>query len=324
MARGRFSVFGMGIELRCPAGTFEALAALWRGLLAIEPGGAELSRIHCVIDLEAGRSAPELPAAGATFETSYLSVRKDGGSVVFGCGPSWLRAEGGEAVTGSLEDTFWSRPPAAQRDFFVACFVTVGRQHGFWGLHANGVSRGPGGTLVVGPSGSGKTTLSLAMLGVGWRTLGDDSIVLQREGDAVMAVAVRRLFAFTPTTIQRFPEVERGVVAGLGPDEKILTDLAPIYPDSFQRSCRPSVLLFPRIVDEQLSQSSALSRGQAMGALMQQSGSPIFLDAALVRPQMEVLASLVRQTRAFEVRLGRDLLERPGDVVRRLEDLRGE
>lgn len=56
-------------------------------------------------------------------------------------------------------------------------------------LHASAVALDGQGVLILGPSGSGKSSLALQLIGQGAALIGDDQIVLTRQGDAVMAAA---------------------------------------------------------------------------------------------------------------------------------------
>ena len=55
--------------------------------------------------------------------------------------------------------------------------------------HASAVALDGQGVLILGPSGSGKSSLALQLIGQGAVLIGDDQIVLTRQGDAVMAAA---------------------------------------------------------------------------------------------------------------------------------------
>lgn len=80
---------------------------------------------------------------------------------------------------------------------------------GWTPLHAGSLIP-PGVTdcvLVCAPSGVGKTTLISALLGRGWRTLGDDKVLLRKENGHVVARALSRRVHLHPALANWFPEI---------------------------------------------------------------------------------------------------------------------
>jgi len=61
--------------------------------------------------------------------------------------------------------------------------------------------------FMCAPSGVGKTTLISAMLRRGWRTLGDDKILLRKENSGVTAFALSRRVHLHPSLASWFPEI---------------------------------------------------------------------------------------------------------------------
>jgi hypothetical protein len=73
---------------------------------------------------------------------------------------------------------------------------------------------------------------------------------------------------------------------------------------------RPSVLIFPAIVDAGRSSISRLDDVSAVARLLPASGPQLF-DATDMPQHLEILRSLVTQSTAFRLDAGRDLHERP-------------
>ncbi len=57
-------------------------------------------------------------------------------------------------------------------------------------LHAGAVSRGGLALLLLGPSGSGKSTATYAALRAGWEVLGDDHVVIRRNGGTLQVTGI--------------------------------------------------------------------------------------------------------------------------------------
>ncbi len=81
----------------------------------------------------------------------------------------------------------------------------------FGAIHSAAVSRGNHCLLIVGKSGSGKSTLSAALVGAGFRLLGDDTTVLARDTLQARPVpfAICLKDGAWPLLADRFPEIWR-------------------------------------------------------------------------------------------------------------------
>ena len=74
-------------------------------------------------------------------------------------------------------------------------------------------------------------------------------------------------------------------------------------------SCRPAILLFPRVMDIGPTRAVPLAASEAFLELLRQ--SPVVAECASARRHADVLSRLARQTRAFRIETGRDILENP-------------
>ncbi len=82
-------------------------------------------------------------------------------------------------------------------------------------LHATLVARyaseGWRGALIRGPSGAGKSTLALALIGQGWRLVGDDRVLVWRSGERAWGrapKALRGLLEVRGVGVLPFPALE--------------------------------------------------------------------------------------------------------------------
>lgn len=69
-------------------------------------------------------------------------------------------------------------------------------------LHAGGVQVGDGAIAFVGSSGSGKSTLAASFHAAGFALLCDDGLVLQQDGDAILAVPTYPSLRLWPQSIE--------------------------------------------------------------------------------------------------------------------------
>jgi hypothetical protein len=82
-------------------------------------------------------------------------------------------------------------------------------EQGWTPLHAGSLIP-PGGehcVLVCAPSGVGKTTAIVSLLRRGWRTLGDDKMLMREDGGGVIARGLARRFHLHPNSSRWFPEL---------------------------------------------------------------------------------------------------------------------
>jgi hypothetical protein len=173
------------------------------------------------------------------------------------------------------------------------------------------------GFLFAGDSGCGKSTLALQMAAAGWLYLSDDNLLLGRVEDSAMAYALRCDFAVVESSIRT--DASAQLLAALGAhlendESKVRLDPTRAFPESFAASCTPRALFFPQIVNEQQSRIEKLSQGAAMSRLITHCPWAAY-DAAVAHEHLHVLSLLVKQSSAYELFTGRDLLEDPQSVA---------
>jgi len=192
------------------------------------------------------------------------------------------------------------------------------RPHGLLPLHAAGLVRAGEGVLISAHSGAGKSTLALALVRQGWGFLSDDALLLEERGSGIEALPFRRTFGLLPETLA-WLSVPGGTWTPHPSDgRKRSVPLADLLPEQAVERCRPSVLVFPQILDTPASRLQPLRPAEALTRLMRQSGL-ITLDPGWTREHMAVLGRLVAQARSYRLLAGRDVLESPGQVSRLLE-----
>lgn len=244
----------------------------------------------------------------------------DGLCLQLGATTLYIDAGRGHA-SGGIDAAFWCYPLAEQRDFFMRSLLLLLRRANAYGLHANGISHADQGLLLVGPSGSGKTTLTLSLRQAGWRALGDDVVALRPMADGVRALALQRGFACTSQTVTFFPHLRTERAPQLDTVRQKQW-LAPTSADDEQlcTGCRPTVLLFPTIIDEACSRLTPLDATQTLLGLMEQSAA-LFVEPRSAARQMAILHQLGRQARSYRLGLGRDVYTDPLAVAALLRAL---
>lgn len=188
---------------------------------------------------------------------------------------------------------------------FAVCAAL--RRFGLFELHSAGVVHPDSGkgVLIVGPSGSGKSTLALRLALAGWPYLSDDELLLSQVNGEVEARGFRSFFAVREQLNSPFKTCfEPDVVLG----------------SQRETSATPGALLFARVSGEQKSELSFLSQAETMARLLRACPWATY-DTAVAARYLELLSRLARQTNAFDLFAGRDLLA-PGvasDLLSKLE-----
>lgn len=243
--------------------------------------------------------------------SSSLRVLKDGDFCYLISGDSLFQLDLGNSIgMGLLNSSFWERPIKSKQEFLTLSLLWLLRPQGLYALHANGLVRDKISILFAGSSGSGKSTLSLSLIRQGWGYLSDDVTLIRQCQDGIEAIAFQKGFSFDPGSTNQYPELNHPLETPFLNGHKRFLDINPIYPNRFQSSCFPKVLIFPKIVSQEKSQLTPIERARALILLIENSGG-IMVDKELVVKQMGVLKQLIYQTSSYQLLAGRDLYEEP-------------
>jgi hypothetical protein len=166
---------------------------------------------------------------------------------------------------------------------FTLPLLELLKRHGWYSLHAAGLSVGGNGLLISGASGAGKSTLTIALLRAGFDLLGDDMLFLRRQPHGLQALAFPDEVDVTTNTVKLFPEVVYGV--------------------QFVPTCTPTTLVFPRVAH---TARSVLTPLDADAALLELVPNILLTQPAASQAHFDILAELVRTTRAYRLETGRD------------------
>jgi hypothetical protein len=183
-------------------------------------------------------------------------------------------------------------PMFARAASFAVCAAL--RRFGLFELHSAGVvhPHSEKGVLIVGPSGSGKSTLALRLAMAGWPYLSDDELLLSVVDGEVEARGFRSFFAVREERTNPFKTCfEPEVVVGSGR----------------QTSAVAGALLFASVTGDEKTRLHQLTQAEAMARLLRASPWATY-DTAVAAANLELLSRLARQTKAFDLFAGRDLL----------------
>ena len=182
-------------------------------------------------------------------------------------------------------------------------------------IHAAGVVEPDSGTgfLLIGESSSGKSSLTVRLAGSGWKYLSDDMVVVNATNADVEAIALRRVFSVSPSSIApcELPRLAEalGRTVRSHPDKRRL-EPSIVFPGKFIETCSPRVLCFLSIEDREESRLLPISHSAAMIRLMKHCAWSCY-DESGAHTFIETLGKLVRQTRCYTLSSGRDILAQP-------------
>ncbi|MBA3242888.1 MAG: hypothetical protein H0T60_16830 [Acidobacteria bacterium] len=205
---------------------------------------------------------------------------------------------------------------ALARIVFNAVMAAL-RRCGLFELHGGGVVDPTSGVgaLFIGPSGSGKSTLTMQLAASGWQYLSDDTLLLCGAEPGVEAWAWRRVFAVTEPTIaaSRLSRLE-SVATSPVPFDPLKRRFEPqeLFPGGFVKACAPRALIFPAVTHEPATHVERLSQSSTMTRLLKMCPWSCY-DRPVAREHLELLSRLARQSVAFDLFAGRDLM---GDAER--------
>jgi len=196
------------------------------------------------------------------------------------------------------------------------------RRFGLYHLHAAALRHEAGAAmLVVGGSGAGKTTTTLALLEAGASWLGDDALFLAAGAGGVRIAAFPRAFHLGPATLAAFPRLAPLTGAPGGRGEKRPLDPRRAWPGrqlaELGVEAGRMLAIFPTITGEEVTELVPMARADAFGLLLASSAAVVLEGLPGRDANLGLLQGLLAASRCHELRLGRDALAHPAEVVAR-------
>jgi hypothetical protein len=184
---------------------------------------------------------------------------------------------------------------------FAVCAAL--RRYGLFDMHSAGVVEPEcgKGVLIIGPSGSGKSTLSMQLVQSGWSYLSDDELLLSLEEGVVAARGFRNFFAVSEAGTQLKHCFEPEAVLG----------------SKRAAHAVPGTLIFTRLNGDSRSVLNELTQTESMMRLIRACPWATY-DKSIAGANLDLLSTLARQARGFDLAAGSDLLD-PGFAVRSLK-----
>ena len=197
-----------------------------------------------------------------------------------------------------------SDPLLARVTSFAVCAAL--RRFGLFELHSAGVvdPETDRGVLIVGPSGSGKSTLALQLALAGWPYLSDDELLLSVVDGGIEARGFRSFFAVSDETAAAVGVDKTRTSEGM----KTCFEPSDVFGSLQQTSAAPEALFFISLSGEEKTRVDKLTQSETMTRLIRACPWATY-DTAIAGANLNVLSKLARQTIAFDLLAGRDLLD---------------
>ena len=255
------------------------------------------------------------PVQGDYLRCGRMRVDREVGSLVAAC-PSGLWARG------DAESAAWTIHAPDTGDPWVALDVEVlltlllcesWRQAGWTPVHGAAVVRGDRCALLCAESGGGKTTLTVAMIRAGWRTLGDDKLLLRLVDGRPEVRGLAQSFNLHPKAQMWFPEVGDLAAAPRYSQwtEKRKVRSADLWPGATSESgATPTHLaVIERRGDADGLRAERLDPAETLSALLHQVVVPSGRRAA--RQILGVVAQTASSLQGLRVRVGENAYAAP-------------
>jgi hypothetical protein len=199
----------------------------------------------------------------------------------------------------------------------VGLVLTTGwRRNGFVPIHAAAVQSKDGRcAMICATSGGGKTTFTAALVRNGWKTLGDDKILLKHDENGPRIYALVHVFNLHPQTRAWFPEV--GNLEFLPKysvwSEKRRVYINTVWPGAGVQAATPTHIVQLDRREGRMGMSiMRLSSAEALPTLLRQTVLPT--DSNLAKHILSTVAATARVLSAVRLEVGTDAYQRPNCV----------
>ena len=177
-------------------------------------------------------------------------------------------------------------------------------------LHAGAIQDGLAALLFLGPSGSGKSTLVASFQASSWTLMGDDAVILSREGGSPTARSLYRSLRLFPDSIEALFSDDVVVRAMTHYSGKKRIGISLPVQDTDEQAQVKAVFVLADAGDEDIT-IRRLSVAEACVALIENSFALDPSDPRHARHRMEQASRFGDQIPAFEISYPRDYAQLP-------------
>jgi hypothetical protein len=294
-----------GIQVRCPDPTIRRHVRSWLHEGRIVPP------VPLSIDIQLQELPPPQDGAPVVFQQPGVSIRRhplDGRlSITWDTAPAVAEFHPGDSSARViLAPEAVKRLEESTRTFFLTVLIFLLRRAGWHHVHgATALDLKGRGWLFAGDSRSGKSTTAALVCSRGWAVGTDDIAFLAPAGEQVEVRAFRSRIALRSGGQELLAQAGglqlplRGKV-GFWPDELGGDWVAKIQPE---------IVVFTKVGGDQ-TRAEPLGPGETLAHLVRWSAW-VVVEPGLAHEHLGLISRLGRQSRAYQVSLGRDLFRHP-------------
>jgi len=300
-----FGAMSPGIQVRCPDLAVRRHVRSWLQEGRVSPP------VPLSIEILLQESAPPQDGAKVVFQQPGVSIRLhplDGRlSITWETAPAVAEFRPGEACARVvLSPEAVERIEESTRTFFLTVLIFLLRRAGWHHVHGGtAVDHKGRGWLFAGDSRSGKSTTTALLCSRGWAVGTDDIAFLAPAGEGVEVRAFRSRIALRSggrdllAQAGGVPLPARGKV-GFWPDE---------LGGNWVPTVTPEIVIFTTVAGDR-TQVQRLGPGETLAHLVRWSAW-VVVEPELAAEHLGLISRLGRQSRAYQVSLGRDLFRHP-------------
>lgn len=318
-----YSLHGLNLTIQCEDRALADESEQLFASLPFEKSERFDPHFHLTLNFRRSEKATRIPCGSLKpYVVNGISIFETEGTVNITDGDSTFYIQPW-SVQGAvlLHSSFKKKTLASKYNFLLLGLTYLFSYQGLFDLHGAALAYHGIGYVFLGESGSGKSSMALNLVGQGWKYASDDSLLLKSNGKSVEILSFRKIFFVDPAAALNYPELDTLVfkidnVSG----SKSFLDLEKVYPNQFQASIVPKILIFSKITHDRKSSVQLLSKGQALANLLKQSAS-IFFNRQAISQHTQTLKNLIEQCNCYQLLAGRDLYDEPDKIIKILPKL---
>jgi hypothetical protein len=312
-----YSLHGLNLSVQCEDKALADESALLSNFLPVDKSERSDTHFHISVKFASSEKPAPIPRNSLKpYIVNDISIFDTKKAVDITDGYSTFHVEPwSEMGIVSIHPSFKKKPLASKHNFFLIGLAYLFSYQGLFDLHGAALDNREIGYLFLGESSSGKSSIALSLVHQGWHYASDDSLLLKSNDNSVEVLSFRKNFYIDPEVASKYPKLDTHFSSENDTDGcKRFLDLDQMYPDQFQASIVPKVLIFSKITPDKKSNLQTITTGHALSNLLKQSIS-IFFNRQVVEEHFNVLKRLVLQTDCYQLLAGRDLYDEPGEIL---------
>ena len=251
-----YSLHGLNLSVQCENKTLADESALLSNFLPVDKSERSDTHLHISIKFASSEIPAPIPSDSVKpYSVNDISIFDTKKAVNITDGYSTFHIEPwSETGMVSIHPSFKKKTLTSKYNFFLIGLAYLFSYQGLFDLHGAALDNDENGYLFLGESNSGKSSIALSLVHQGWHYASDDSLLLKSNGDCVEVLSFRKSFYICPEIASKYPELDPHFSSeNESKGSKRFLDLDQMYPNQFQPSIVPRILIFSKITPDKKS-----------------------------------------------------------------------